>query len=136
LGKWKKITMNLIEPYRFWPKKSDENLFGLIWNHWAKLNHSRMVPFQNCINHRFMLSCLIYLESAMKFVILTIVFTENVFQQKIIWRSSLLKTVDQSSRWPILPEARDKKNWILISENYERICLSKFGFLASRWKKK
>jgi hypothetical protein len=36
------------------------------------------------INHRFMLSCLIYLESAMKFVILAIVFTENVFQQKII----------------------------------------------------
>jgi hypothetical protein len=33
------------------------------------------------------------LESAMKFVILAIVFTENVFQQKIIWRSSLLKTV-------------------------------------------
>jgi hypothetical protein len=37
-----------------------------------------------------------------------------------------------------LPEARDKKNWIRASENYERIWLnkieifSKFGFRASR----
>ena len=27
-----------------------------------------------------------------------------------------------------LPKARDKKNWIRTSENYERICLNKFFF--------
>ena len=37
-----------------------------------------------------------------------------------------------------LPEARDKYNWILTSENYERICVNKnfkLGFWASRRKK-